>query len=287
MTRAAQQLRISVPSVSAQIRSLELDCGAPLFSRKSRTLELTYEGQVLYDSLRKHFEGIEKTFEQLSQSKDFSMTLELGLQPGWHEFLVQQALVKFSVAQSGFVRFSLRAPALPRSGALRGESAFPWDGLIGPADEIQRPRQFSKTTLYTEDYYFCGAKKFLREYRRKTKAMALEIPLIYWSEDRNFLMRAVEEVWGEDSAKVQLLRSDYPEYVIQLLQNQPSLSLLPQSVLKGQNSLEALPWGQPLRREIVLLSKSDSLHHDLLVSFRKMFADQRGKAPVLRKGQRN
>jgi DNA-binding transcriptional LysR family regulator len=49
MSRAAQQLELSQPSVSLQIQALEREFGATLFERKGPRIRLTPEGRALYD----------------------------------------------------------------------------------------------------------------------------------------------------------------------------------------------------------------------------------------------
>lgn len=49
MTRAAQALFISQPSLSISIKQLEAELGAKLFTRESGKLELTYAGELFYD----------------------------------------------------------------------------------------------------------------------------------------------------------------------------------------------------------------------------------------------
>lgn len=48
VTRAAQKLRVSQPSLSAQIRRLEDSLGERLFARSGRTLELTEMGRIAF-----------------------------------------------------------------------------------------------------------------------------------------------------------------------------------------------------------------------------------------------
>ncbi|HEY0816343.1 MAG TPA: LysR family transcriptional regulator [Pseudonocardia sp.] len=51
-TRAAEQLHVSQPALSQQIRKLENELGFPLFHRGTRTVTLTGQGQELLDSAR-------------------------------------------------------------------------------------------------------------------------------------------------------------------------------------------------------------------------------------------
>jgi len=62
-TQAANELYITQPAVTAQIKSLESICKLTLFRKKGRNLHLTYEGRVLYDHVCKIFE-YEKAIEK-------------------------------------------------------------------------------------------------------------------------------------------------------------------------------------------------------------------------------
>ena len=50
VTRASQKMRISQPAVTKMIKQLEGNLGYPLFRRKGRGLQLTSEGQTLYQA---------------------------------------------------------------------------------------------------------------------------------------------------------------------------------------------------------------------------------------------
>lgn len=64
-SRAAEALFLSQPSISLQIGALERELGVPLIDRASRRVQLTREGQTLYDlalPLIEGFEGIDAAF---------------------------------------------------------------------------------------------------------------------------------------------------------------------------------------------------------------------------------
>ncbi len=70
ITRAAQLLYITQPTLSRQMALLEEELGAGLFVRGSRPLELTAEGLLLWRRAREILELMEKTEEELrSQEK--------------------------------------------------------------------------------------------------------------------------------------------------------------------------------------------------------------------------
>ncbi|MCL5405217.1 MAG: LysR substrate-binding domain-containing protein [Deltaproteobacteria bacterium] len=67
-TKAAKELFITQPAITAQIKSLESACNLTLFRKKGRKLYLTNEGRILYEQVSKVFEyekEIEKTISGL------------------------------------------------------------------------------------------------------------------------------------------------------------------------------------------------------------------------------
>ncbi|SON58112.1 Gcv operon activator [Hartmannibacter diazotrophicus] len=60
LTRAAEELGLSQPAVSYQIRRLETELGVALVRRRHRSTDLTAEGQMLYDAVRPSVERIDE-----------------------------------------------------------------------------------------------------------------------------------------------------------------------------------------------------------------------------------
>ena len=59
VSRAAESLFLSQPAVSLQLGALESELGVPLFERFGRRLNLTREGQALYDLARPLIDGLD------------------------------------------------------------------------------------------------------------------------------------------------------------------------------------------------------------------------------------
>jgi len=57
VSRAAVRLRLTQPTVSLQVQALERELRANLFERRGPKIELTSEGQLLYDLARPLVEG--------------------------------------------------------------------------------------------------------------------------------------------------------------------------------------------------------------------------------------
>jgi len=67
-TRAAEELHVTQAAVSHQIRSLEEYLGVSLFTRLSRSLELTPEGARYHPGVRMGFESLERATEELEHT---------------------------------------------------------------------------------------------------------------------------------------------------------------------------------------------------------------------------
>jgi LysR family cys regulon transcriptional activator len=58
VSKAASRLSLTQPTVSLQVQSLERDLGAVLFERRGPKIELTFDGELLYELARPLVEGL-------------------------------------------------------------------------------------------------------------------------------------------------------------------------------------------------------------------------------------
>ncbi len=73
ISRAARELYISQPAISKAISKLEDSLSTVLFTRNSRGVQLTEEGAVLFEHIRKVFEELALGEQELRKFKDFHM----------------------------------------------------------------------------------------------------------------------------------------------------------------------------------------------------------------------
>jgi DNA-binding transcriptional LysR family regulator len=67
LTRAAEELSVTPGAVSKQVKVLEDQLGRPLFLRLHRALELTPEGQAVFNSLKDAFERVSGSIREVSR----------------------------------------------------------------------------------------------------------------------------------------------------------------------------------------------------------------------------
>lgn len=73
ISRAAKELFISQPAISKAIGKLEESLGTPLFTRNSRGVSLTAEGQVLFSHVTSAFDMLNRGENELKRIKDFNI----------------------------------------------------------------------------------------------------------------------------------------------------------------------------------------------------------------------
>ena len=73
ISRAAKELYISQPAISKSISKLEDSLNTVLFTRNSRGVQLTDEGQVLFEHTRDAFEELVKGEQELKRIREFNM----------------------------------------------------------------------------------------------------------------------------------------------------------------------------------------------------------------------
>lgn len=73
ISKAAKELYISQPAISKSISKLEESLDITLFTRNSRGVTLTVEGQLLFEHINEAFSAISLGEKQIKRMKDFKM----------------------------------------------------------------------------------------------------------------------------------------------------------------------------------------------------------------------
>ena len=73
ISKAAKELFISQPAISKSISKLEENLGVSLFTRNSRGVQLTSEGELLFHHTESAFEALSRGENELKRIKDFNI----------------------------------------------------------------------------------------------------------------------------------------------------------------------------------------------------------------------
>ena len=160
MTRAAEQLNVTVSALSHQMRRLEERMGRRLMERGPRGIQLTPEGQNLYLQLEPHYQAIEQLLNPHTGSQGDRLTLSAlasmanaWLLPKLGDFVRQHPDIQFNLDSSArMVDFEkeLQIDAAIRFGAGSWpglQAHFLFDESISPAASPALIKQYGPIKL--------------------------------------------------------------------------------------------------------------------------------------------
>ena len=97
-SRAAEELYMSQPSVSLQIRNLENELGSKLMNRSSKHLELTQSGEIFYEYAKQMLLLYDKAKQEIDQLTNIvTGSLKVGASYTLGEYILPFVLAEFAV----------------------------------------------------------------------------------------------------------------------------------------------------------------------------------------------
>ena len=76
-SKAANELFISQPALSQQLKKLEKEFNAKLFTRSNKGIELTKEGKIVYKYFSMFEECLDEMREEIKDAKNNSMKIKI------------------------------------------------------------------------------------------------------------------------------------------------------------------------------------------------------------------
>lgn len=146
--KAAEQLHLSLPAVSMQVKKMEERLGVALFQRTTRKVELTPEGEELMISTRKAMAELDAALARLQQAADAQHGhLSFACVPTIAGTTLPALLTEFARLYPG-VTVAVRELAQPE--VLEAVRRREVDFGIGP--QPARPGELDSRPLFTDDY---------------------------------------------------------------------------------------------------------------------------------------
>lgn len=152
ISKAASELYISQPAISKSIRKLEQNLDVTLFSRNSRGVQLTEEGEILYDYVQKAFYSLQMGESQLRKINDLGIGhLHIGVSSTLCKFMLLSYLKEF-IALQPHVKITIDCHSTNQTLQLLKENKIDI-GLIGRPDRLQHIHFDDITEI--EDIFVC------------------------------------------------------------------------------------------------------------------------------------
>lgn len=177
LTAAAKALSVSQPAVSQTLRQLEQDVGAKLFSRASKGVKLTREGEILYGYVAKGYEQIELGEEMLFRMRN----LELGeMRIGASDMTLRFFLLPYLEAfheRFPDIKVSVTNGPTPETLTLLQEERIDFGAVSTPFDETA---QVNAAPVKEIEDIFVAGRKFIPYKNRTLDLQELSsLPLIF------------------------------------------------------------------------------------------------------------
>lgn len=250
-TRAAERLYVSQPAVTNAVRSLEEELGIQLFDRSQRLAALTSEGRIFFEHAERIMHGIRSTIAEIDTLKNLSGGhLSLGLTALGGMTDVSEVLGDFAASYADIAVHLTEASSKSLEQLLLADK-LDLAVLIRPPDSaalsfIGLPPQ--------EIVLVCGRRHRLR----RSNSVALsgltdEKLLIFPSATyREILVEAFAKADGLPQIK---LESGHVQTLKSMAAAGLGITLLPESLVEGEDSLALVPLSPPLYLSPVLAYK--------------------------------
>ena len=197
ISRAAKELYISQPAISKSISKLEDSLGLSLFTRSSRGVQLTCEGEVLFVHVREAFEALDRGEQELKRIQEFDIGhLRIGVSNTLCKYILLPYLKTF-VDQYPHMRVTIESQATAQTLArleqqkidlgLVAEPSLKKELSFIPVMDIQDI--FVATPAYLENLY-------LREGRDTSLSETGNIMLL---DTSNMTRRYVDEYMAQNN----------------------------------------------------------------------------------------
>ncbi len=135
ISKAAAELYISQPAISKSIRKLEQSLDVTLFSRNSRGVQLTEEGELLYDYVQRAFYALQMGESQLKKINDLGIGhLHIGVSTTLCKYMLLPYLKEF-IASHPHVRITIECQSTNHTLQLLKENKIDL-GLIGKPERL-------------------------------------------------------------------------------------------------------------------------------------------------------
>ena len=161
ISKAAKELYISQPAISKAISKLEDSLGLSLFTRSSRGVQLTSEGEILFEHTREAFDALDRGEQELKRIQEFDIGhLRIGVSNTLCKYILLPYLKTF-IDQSPHMKVTIESQATAQTLArleqqkidlgLVAEPSVRRDLAFIPVMDIQDT--FVTTPNYLENLY--------------------------------------------------------------------------------------------------------------------------------------
>ncbi|MBD0669278.1 transcriptional regulator CynR [Streptomyces sp. CBMA156] len=279
-TRAAEELHVSQPTLSQQIRQLERTLGVQLLDRTGRSVRLTDAGAVYTGHARRALRDLAAGERAVHDVQDLSRGhLRLGVTPTFTAYLVGPLAAGFHARHPGV---SLTVAEMPQD---RLEAALLADGLdLGIAFAGPHPPGVTATALFTESLSLVAAAARARELPSPLPVHALEGEQLALLTGGFATRGHIDAYFARHRAAPRItVEADSIQALTEIVRRTGLVTVLPEPIADDHPQLVPVPLDPPLpTRTAALLHRTDAYRSAAAHAFADLTHDvvrTRGYAP--------
>jgi len=194
ISKAAKELYISQPAISKAISKLEGNLDVLLFTRNSRGVQLTSEGQVLYEHTKTAFESLTQGEMELKRIKEFTIGfLRIGVSNTLCKYILLDYLKVF-VEKYPHIKVIIESQSTNRTISMLEQQKIDL-GLIA---EPEGKKNFNFIPVMDIEDIFVAAPSYLANYRaREGNADIFQTGNIMMLDSNNMTRHHVDKYLAE------------------------------------------------------------------------------------------
>lgn len=209
LTQAAGSLSVSQPAVSQSLKALEAQLGTPLFTRVSKGVRLTPEGELLYSYVAKGCEQIAMGEQKLRQMLNLELgEVRIGASDMTLQFCLLPFLEQFHECYPSIKVVVTNAPT-PETLANLENGQIDFGAVSTPFDSL--PAAEAVAVHPIQDTFVCGRRFISYKHRTLDLSVLGELPLICLEGDtstRRYMDAFLEQNHASVHPEFELATSD-------------------------------------------------------------------------------
>lgn len=253
ISKAAKELFISQPAISKSISKLEENLGTSLFTRNSRGVQLTAEGQVLFSHVSNAFDTLARGENELKRIKDFNIgQIKIGVSNTLCKYILLPYLKGF-VECYPHVKVSIDSQDTARTISMLEQQQLDV-GLIAEP-KIKRSLTFLPV-MHIADTFVC-TRTYLENLRLRegSDANLFETGTIMLLDRNNMTRAHIDTYFAENHiAPNQILEATAMDLLIEFAKIGLGIGCVIREFVKEElkdGSLIEIPLGAPIRKRTV------------------------------------
>jgi DNA-binding transcriptional LysR family regulator len=212
MKEAAEVTGVSIPTVSEQIKRLETLLETPLFHRRPRRIELTIEGEILYQHAKQMFESGLRFLDVVSPTVIGGYPVRIGVQESFSGSIAFEFLMKYFDVYSPFgTVHTVRETFGERLLEAIHTGVLDWGLTLTPPNSARL--EYGK--IGAADIVFVASNELLDQHKNRVEIFQ-HVPLARnrWDEQLNKLVS--DHLQAADIFAEEVIESDHWEFCMRL-----------------------------------------------------------------------